>query len=251
MAIKKQFGGATIRKPGGYSESKTSPEGGSASAVTGVLMLIGEADAGPGGAEEGIQTYSAAALNQLKAKYRTGPLVDAAKAASAPSRTPGINGAGTYLVWKTNTSSRAQLALANTYATDKAREYGVGGNRITYKNTLSSETPPEVEGTAVVTNFAGLNTQTLILRANGGAALTVTFSTPADMAAVLSQINAVTTGVATATSDTGKLVITLDPGSNLHRNGWGRALEVQGGTSLTNLFLTAQLAVAAPTRGRH
>lgn len=244
MAIKKNFGGATLRKPGAYSQSKTSPEGGSASAVTGVLMLIGEADAGPSGAEEGIQSYSAAALNQLKAKYRTGPLVDAAKAASAPSKTPGINGAGTYLVWKTNGSTRAALALANSYGTDTAREYGVGGNRITYKNTLSAEGAPEVEGTAAVTAFGGLNSQTLRLRANGGALLTVTFTTPADMAAVLSQINAVTTGVATATSDSGKLKIALNAGSNLHRNGWGRTLEVDGGSALANLFLTAQIAVA-------
>lgn len=244
MAIKKQFGGQTIRKSGAYSQSQTTPSAGSASAVTGVLMLIGEADAGPGGADEGIQTYSAAALNQLKAKYRTGPLVDAAKAASVPSRTPGINGAGTYLVWKTNNSVQASLVLGNTYATLEAKEYGVGGNRITYQNTLSSETPPTVEGSATVTSFGGLDTQTLLLRAEGGSLLTVTFATPADMPAVLTQINAVTTGVATATSDGGKLVLTLNAGTNLQRNGWGRSLEVQGGTALANLHLTAGLYVA-------
>lgn len=243
MAIKKQFGGATIRKPGAYSKSQTSPDAGGQSATTGVLFLIGEADAGPGGSAEGIQLYSAAAFNQLKAKYRSGPLVDAAKAALAPSRTPGIGGAGTFLIWKTNASVQASLALANAYSTAEAKEYGVGGNRITYKNTLSAETAPTVTGSAAVTNFAGLDGQTLILRQNGGAAQTVTFNTPADMAAVVSQVNAVAAGV--ASSDGGKLKLTMAAASNRHRDGWGRSLEVSGGTALASLFLTAELATAA------
>lgn len=243
MAIKKQFGGATIRKPGAYSRSQTSPDGGGQSAETGVLFIIGEADAGPGGSDEGIQRYSAAALNQLKAKYRSGPLVDAAKAAAAPSRTPGIGGAGTYLVWKTNASDQASLALANSYATAKAREYGIGGNRITYKNVLSAETAPTISGSADVTDFAGLNTLTLLVRQNGGAVSTVTFSTPANMAAVVSQINAVVSGL--ASDDAGTLKLTMAAASNHHRNGFGRTLEVSGGTALTRLFLIAELASAA------
>ncbi len=243
MAIKKQFGGATIRKPGAYSRTQTSPDGGGQSAETGVLFLIGEADAGPGGSEEGIQRYSAAAFNQFKAKYRSGPLVDAAKAAIAPSRTPGIGGAGTFLVWKTNASVQASLALANTYGTLKAREYGSGGNRITYKNVLSAETAPTVTGSAAITAFGSLDTQTLLLRSNGGALSTVTFSSPADMAAVVSQINAVVAGI--ASSDAGKLKLTLPAASNAHRDGLGRTLEVSGGSALTNLFLVAGLSTAA------
>jgi len=243
MAIKKQFGGATIRKPGAYSRSQTSPDAGGQSAETGVLMLIGEADAGPGGSAEGIQRYSAAAFNQLKAKYRSGPIVDAAKAALAPSRTPGIGGAGTFLIWKTNASLQASLALANTYGTVKAREYGVGGNRITYKATLSGETAPTISGSADVTAFGSLDTQTLLLRVNGGAAQTVTFASPANMTDVVSQINGVVAGL--ASDDSGTLKLTLPAASNGHRDGKGRTLEVSGGSALGNLFLVAELASAA------
>lgn len=244
MAIKKQFGGATIRRAGAYSRSQTSPDAGSASATTGVLMLIGEADAGPGGSAEGIQSYSAAAFNQLKAKYRSGALVDAAKVALAPSRTPGINGAGTILVWKTNASTQASLALANSYGTVKAREYGVGGNRITYKNTLSAEAAPTVTGTAAVSNFAGLDTLTLLLRENGGAVQTVTFSAPASLSDVVDQINAVVAGLA-SDDGSGKLKLTMAAASNHHREGTGRTLEISGGTALSLLFLSAQIVTAS------
>lgn len=244
MAIKKQFSGSSIRKPGAYSRSQTSSDGGSQSAITGVILLVGEADAGPSGAAEGIQLYSAAALNQLKAKYRSGAIVDAAKAASAPSRTPGVNGAGTYLVWKTNPSVQASLALANAYATAKAKEYGVGGNRVTYKNTLSSEGAITVTGSAIVTAFGGLDTQTLVIRQNGGASVTCTFATPANIAAVVSQFNSAFTGI-TASSDAGKLKITMDAAANHHRDGYGRSFEIISGTALSNLFLTAGFSIPA------
>lgn len=244
MSIKKQFGGATIRKAGAYSQSKTNPESGSQSAVTGVILLVGESDAGPSGATEGLQKFSAAAFNQLKQKYRSGPLVDAAKAALVPSRTPGVNGAGTFWIWKTNAALQASLALANSYDTLKAREYGIDGNRITYKNSLSAESEISVTGSAAVTAFGALDTQTLILRQNGGAPTTVTFSAPADMSAVLSQINAQATWV-TASSVSGKLKITMNAASNHHRDGWGRAMEIQSGSALANLFLVPSLATPA------
>jgi len=243
MAIKKQFGGATIRKPGAYSRTQTSPDSGGQSAETGVLFLIGEADAGPSGASEGIQRYSSAAFSQLKAKYRSGPIVDAAKVAMAPSRTPGIGGATTFLIYKTNASIQASLALANSYGTVKAREYGIGGNRVTYKASLSSETAPTISGSAPITAFVSLNSQTLLVRVNGGAASTVTFSSPANIGDVVTQINAVVTGLASNSGNT--LILTLPASANAHRNGWGRSLEVSSGTALSNLFLTAQLAVAA------
>lgn len=241
MAIKKQFGGSTIKKPGAYSRSLTNPSGGSATPSTGIMLLIGEADAGPGGASDGIQSFSAQAFNKLKAKYRSGPLVDAAKAALSPSRTPGVNGAGTFLIYKTNASTQAELDLANTYATVKALEYGVGGNRITYKNTLSAESEISLTGSAAVTNFAGLDGLTLEVRQNGAASETVTFSSPANIADVISQIESGTTGIS-ATEASAVLTLTVDAGTNLHRNGYGRSLEIVGGTALSLLFLSIDFA---------
>lgn len=248
MAIKKYFAGSTIRHPGAYSITKTSPDAGANTADTGILLLIGEADAGPSGASEGLQVFSASAFNQLKSKYRTGPLVDCAKVALAPSRSPGISGASTFIIWKTNTSTQAELALANSYDTVKALEFGVGGNRITYQNIIAAEGEISVTGTAVITDFAGLDTKTLIVRKNGGSAVTCTFATPADMAAVISQINAALTGIV-ASSDTGKLKLTMTAATDHHRDGFGSSFEIVSGSALAILFLASQtvIPVSEPT----
>jgi len=249
MAIKKNFGGATIRKPGAYSQSKVSPDAGTATIATDTLLLIGEADAGEGGSEDGIQIFSAAAFNRLKAKYRSGPIVDCAKASLIPSKTPGIGGAGRIAVWKTNASVQASLALANSYGTVKALEYGIGGNQINFKATLAAEVAPTISGSAAVTNFGGLDGLTLIVRKNGGASETVTFSSPADMAAVLSQINAGLTDI-TATEDSAVLILTNDAIANHHRDGWGQSLEIVGGTALGDLFLTAGTIAVCETENQ-
>ena len=243
MAIKRNFQGVTLRKPGAYSSTKTASNGAGATSTTGVMFVIGEADAGPGGAAEGIQLYSAAAVNQLIAKYVSGPIVDCVKVALAPSRTPGINGASAFLVYKTNSSVPASYALANTYAAITAEEYGVGGNRITYKNVVSSEAEVSVTGSAPVT-VAGLNGLTLKVAQNGGAVSTVTFVTPADMAAVVSQINAALTGVIASGAATLKLTQTAV--SNHHRDGFGRSFEVlASSTALTLLAMASGLVVPA------
>lgn len=238
MAIKKSFSGQSIRKPGAYSKSQISPDAGTDLAANETVLIIGEADAGEGGATAGIVSLAASAFSTAKATYRGGPLMDCAKAALVPTRTPNIGGAGRILFYKTNASTQAELALANSYDTITAEEYGVGGNRIVYKNTLSAETPPSVTGSAAVTNFAGLDGLTLELRANGGASETVTFATPANIADVISQIEAQTTDLS-ASEASAVLSIEKDSIANGHRNGWGQTIEVVGGTALTLLFLTA------------
>jgi hypothetical protein len=244
MAISKQFAGATIRKPGAYSVSNVSPAGGSASSTTGVLMVIGEADAGTPSSAEGIQSYSAAGFAALAAKYRTGPLVDAAKAALAPSLTPGVNGAATILVYKTNASAQATYSLLDTYGTLTAKEYGVGGNRITYKTVLTAETPAAAVGSAAVTNFVGLDTETLIVAQNGAAPVTVTFASPTDMADVVSQINSALTGI--VASGASILTLTQTATANHQRDGFGHSFEILAtSTALAKLFLVAGLVVPA------
>lgn len=238
MAIKKSFGGASISKPGGYSRSVISPDAGSPLGDNDTVLIVGESDAGPSGSDEGMQFYSISALSQLIAKYRTGPIVDAAKNMASPSRTPGIAGAGRIGVWKTNNSTAAELDLDLSFGSLEAQEYGVGGNRITSEIELADEVNPVINGSAIVTAFGSLDTQTMIIRKNGGASETVTFATPANMTDVLSQINAQTTGLV-ATSNGGILRLTQDVRSNGHRDGWGQSMEVSSGTALGNLFLTA------------
>ena len=239
MAIRRSFGGQSISRPGAYSKSQTSSDAGTPLVSNDTLFLLGEADAGASGAEEGIQVFTASQFNQLVAKYRTGPIVDAAKAALVPSRTPGVNGAGRFLIWKTNTSVQASLALASSFATIKSREYGIGGNRITYRNTLSSESAIQAQSSADITAFGGLDTQTLIVSVDGGAPITVTYATPADISAVVAQT--VIAGIdVTNTGD--QLILTRSADANAHQNGYGRSFEILStSTALANLNLTAGL----------
>lgn len=134
MGIKKAFGGSSIRKPGAYSISKVDQSGGAPLGDNGTLFIIGEADKGAPGDVEGLKSFSSAQLADLIGEYGSGPIVDVARAALIPSRTPGVGGADQYIVWKTNSSTQAELDLDNASAAAlikmKDRNFGVDGNRI-------------------------------------------------------------------------------------------------------------------------
>ncbi|MCG3175351.1 MAG: hypothetical protein MOGMAGMI_00280 [Candidatus Omnitrophica bacterium] len=132
MAIKKSFAGASIRKPGAYSTTKVDNSSGAALESNDTIFLVGEALEGAPGSIEGIQLFSASQIDQLISKYRKGPLVDAALAVTRPSRTPGVNGAGRILIYKTNATTQASLTLENSLSQDiiilKDRQWGAAGN---------------------------------------------------------------------------------------------------------------------------
>lgn len=93
-----------------------------------------------------------------------------------------------------------------------------------------------VEGTVdLVGSFPTITTETLVVKVDGGAPQTVNFATPADAAAVLSQVNAGTTGL-TASLGTGTpngLLLTSDTG------GYLSSIEIVSGTALSLLGLVA------------
>lgn len=132
MAIVKSFNGQNIYKPGPYSKFRVENTGpGLESNDT--LFIVGESTKGAPGSSEGIQEFSASNLTALIDKYGAGPIVDCALAARTPSRTPGIGGAGRYLVYKTNASTQAEVTLeqsASDYADVADREWGVSGNNL-------------------------------------------------------------------------------------------------------------------------
>lgn len=133
MAITKSFGGAAIKKPGAYSKFKVDNSSGSPLAPTNVLMLIGESTLGAPGASEGIQQFDASQLPSLIAKYGAGPLIDAAIASTRPSNTPGVGGAGRFLVWKTNASTQASASVvksASQMYSVKDSAWGSPGNSL-------------------------------------------------------------------------------------------------------------------------
>ncbi len=147
MSIRKSFAGASINVPGSYSTSKVDNSGGGALASNNTIFLLGESTTGAPGSSEGIQEFTNSQLNQLVAKYGEGPLVDCALAASRPSPTLGVGGAGRYLVWKTNLTTQAALTVNENTNTNpqysiKDRAWGAPGNdlSVTIANGTSSTT---------------------------------------------------------------------------------------------------------------
>jgi hypothetical protein len=137
MAINVSFNGATIFKPGAYSKTSIDLGGGFPLSPTGLIALFGEADAGaPGDSETNIanNVFGPDELPAIRAKYRSGNIVDACNFLFAPGADGAIpGGAQAIYIFKTNSSVRAELVLAASYGTVRAQEYGTGGNRVTIK----------------------------------------------------------------------------------------------------------------------
>ena len=95
MAINISFNGATIYKPGAYSKTSIDLGGGFPLSPTGLVAIFGEADAGMPGADEvsiANSVFSPEQLPQIKAKYRSGPIVDACNFLFAPGADGAIPG---------------------------------------------------------------------------------------------------------------------------------------------------------------
>ena len=112
MAITRSFGGRTLLKPGAYSVNTVDNTQGVALGNNDTLYIIGEASDGLDSATGGeARVYTASQVNQLAAYFVSGDIVDAALAASRPSITPGIGGAGNIVVYKTNIGLTATATI--------------------------------------------------------------------------------------------------------------------------------------------
>jgi hypothetical protein len=122
----------TLIIPGAYSSIKVETSN-SGLATTGVLMLVGEADAGPSYTLESdlqANSFGPDQLGLVVAKYKSGAIVDAFRAAVAPANDPNITGAPSRIVIaKTNASTKASLALG-AWGTLQDKSYGKLGNLI-------------------------------------------------------------------------------------------------------------------------
>lgn len=171
MGIKKSFGGQSIRKPGAYSRSKVDNSGGAPLGSNETLFLIGEAELGKPGSTEGITEFAAEAIDQLVAKYGSGPIVDAALVATRPSKTPGVGGAGRIMVYKTNASTQASLTVNEATDTDpllviKDKAWGLPGNDLSV--SIANGT---VSGTQKLITIHKLNDTDEVLGENPGTAV--------------------------------------------------------------------------------
>jgi hypothetical protein len=148
-------------------------------ASSGVVLIMGESTGGPSYNEIKLANnfFGPTALNQVRAMYTSGPIVDAFAALSAPSNDPDISGtASSIYILKTNQGTQATATVPG-YGVFTALNYGVGGNLFNYTVTsINSEVPPQVTGTAVPAFGAPLNGASFSIRLNGGAADVVTLS---------------------------------------------------------------------------
>lgn len=251
MAINVSFGGAVIWRPGSYSTTTIDLGGGFPVGPAGLVVVLGEADAGtPGALEVDIRNnrFTADQLPSIRSKYRSGPIVDAAGFLFAPAADAAIpNGAQTVWFYKTNASTRASKALASSYGTVQAREWGIGGNRVTVTIQNTSEVAPAVQGIVVPAFGAALNAATFTIQENGGAVKTITLSsTPADHADIATLVTELSTlftaATVTATVAQGTpantLKITAPADASAHEKGWAKSIELAG-AGLALLGLTA------------
>jgi hypothetical protein len=242
MAINVSFNGATIFKPGAYSRTTIDLGGGFPVGPAGLIAVIGEADAGAPGAQEvniADNRFSGDQLVTIRDKYRSGSIVDAASFLFAPASDAAIpSGAQTVWLYKTNNSTRATLALANSYGTVRSSEWGVGGNRITYKSVLIAETAPSIIGTSF-DEQALAGTESFALAINGGALNIFTLSgipiDNADLAAQLANGANWSAGLPVGASvvvggadNASTISISLSANATQHQLGYGRSLEVAG-----------------------
>lgn len=164
-------------KPGAYVQTKVQ-NGSSGLSTTGVLVLLGEADAGPDYSLETDLNENAFGPDQLAevlAKYKSGPIVDTFRAAAQPANDPNIQGAPSrFLIVKTNQSTKASKALdaigGGDYATLYDKSYGRLGSLIYF--TVDQKTAEVKPTTGSYTFIPPVGTVNTVLRANGDVAQT-------------------------------------------------------------------------------
>ncbi|MEM4726483.1 MAG: hypothetical protein QXG63_06040, partial [Nitrososphaerales archaeon] len=251
MAINVSFNGATIFKPGAYSRTTIDLGGGFPLSPTGIVAIFGEAEAGaPGAAEIDIanNVFTPDQLPQIRAKYVRGPIVDACNMLFSPGADGAIpGGAQAVYIYKTNASTRAMLdpvaagGGSNDFGRLRSLQWGTDGNQLTFKNSLTPETPAKIISGVIsfpVTVTTGVNDE-ISYRLNGGAEVTATVAAGsyANVAALVAALNTALGSdlVASAGAVANTIVLTQGPGSNIHRNGWGRSFQITAGNMNSTL----------------
>ena len=242
-------------RPGAYFDVqvKSTPVG---VASSGNIVIIGEAEGGA--AVKGVDSngdllkdnfFTPDQLDRVTSKYIGGPIVDAFRAISSPSSDANITGSANRIyIAKTNQGSQSEAAVAPSYGTFRDKNFGIQGDNYAYEITQSvDEVAPQITGTVIGAFGAALD-GTFAIRLDGGAEVTVTIAgSPADMTALLAEINPQLTGV-TASEGTAadSLQLTYDADAAANSRGYGKALElIEGSGSLAALGHTEGLVTSA------
>jgi len=241
-------------RPGAYFDVKvkSTPVG---VASSGNIVIIGEAAGGAKYTDEDLKEnfFTPDQLDRVEAKYISGPIVDAFRALSAPSSDANITGSANriYIV-KTNGGSQASAAVATSYGTLKDKNFGLDGNKYSYQVTeIDAEVAPSIDGVAITADIGAgdLDGAEFTIRLNGGAETVVTLATPADLTAVISEIDAALPAGMTceAGTATDTIRIKVDADAAAAAKGWGKSFELIDSTpgDLASLGLSEQLVVSS------
>jgi hypothetical protein len=256
MAISVSFRGSTIYRPGSYSYTTIDQGGNTNLSPTGRVYIFGEADAGAPGAQElniANNVFTGDLLADARAKYRSGPILDALSMLFSPAADGAIpNGAQSVWIYKTNNSTKASKVLSSTYGTVESNEFGVGGNRITYKCTLANDGQTSISGTPPALGTA-LDSATVSFRVNGDAPINFAFSaddTDHDtIAKVVIELNANVAFNAKLIASSSGAVLTIKTKLNAdkHQDGFGDCFEIVSGSALLGMTAALNVPTAEPT----
>jgi hypothetical protein len=213
--------GQTLTVPGSYAELnvQNNPTN---NAISGVLILVGEADAGPRFDAEPklrLNAFGPQQKSELVAKYKSGPLVDAFIGATAASNDSQITGSFTScIIVKTNQSVKASSILSKVGGGDYGTLSDAQGGQLGNLFYSAVTNTPEVAPTTgpIVWTVPQVNTNASI-RVNGGANHTLALTSSSNPAAIVSAINGLTAGV-TATGGVSRGIIsatTISDGGQL------------------------------------
>lgn len=240
MAINVSFNGATIYKPGAYSKINIDLSGGFPLGPTGLIAIFGESTRGRPGSEEtdiSKNVYTANQISEAREKYGTGNIVDSLNFLFSPASDGAIpGGAQAVYIYKTNASSRATLALANSYGTVRSLEYGIGGNTITYTASETEEVAPSIASSATFDETAVTAGSSFDVYLNGVLVGTQAVAGAyANNAAFVADVGtwaiAGVTFTAGGADGVSTLDITVDADATANQNGWGKSLELRENTN--------------------
>lgn len=226
MALSYVTDQGTLLIPGAYPSIKVQQDN-SGLAASGILMLVGEADAGPDHSLEddlSLNAFGPDQVSSVVSKYRSGPIVDAFRAAVAPANDPNIQGSPSrILIAKTNVSTKAKLELlkfnASSYKFLGDKSYGKLGNLI--YASVEAKQSEVVPTTGSFTWIPPVGTVAYNIRVDGGAAVGGTLPANTSPALAQSTINALAGVTATGGADrlahpaSGNISLTIISGNSV------------------------------------
>jgi hypothetical protein len=211
--------GGTLIIPAAYASITVAPSSGGLS-TTGVLAIVGEADAGADWSEEAANgelqdnAYGPDEFQAVIDKYKSGRIVDAFRAAASAAVDPAINGSFTScIIVKTNVGTTSTAALTDldgvAYPNLVAKAAGAVGNLIYFNVTNPTAT---VQPTVTATWIAPVsNAKVINLSASGTKAAAVTATTAYTPAQAQAAIHAPTVSGVTCTGGGSRAISTGAP----------------------------------------